>query len=445
MRRLAEFAKQYAERAAQRNPGNEEASVALSDALRLSGNLVAARAELDRARATEGVAKAETLRVASLLAVDEAGGDFHAGRALAEQAVAREPTLLRARLLLARCLMADDDFEGARMHLDAAASFAGAAHPVIAEVRAEIALAEAQARKAKESAGGKPDARRRRGAGPKAATASLAAERNGDASGQGHGQGHGDRQARGTVEESGDPAELVKRGEAALEQGAVPAAARLFERALVLDPGMPRARTGLGYVALERGQPRQAVNHFRPAARAGNPEALIGLGDAYRRLNRVRDALAAYRQYLKQYPRGEQQLDCSTPSRAAQRTARSPSSEACRPERERTWTRGPRAGYVNEAVPARKGTRMQPGEIDGGAARAGTYALGGARSCSVLPLGACCACRRSDGPQGPRSCARCSSRRAAPGVAGARRCSSAARSRTSRCSSASRSSRARPR
>ena len=44
---------------------------------------------------------------------------------------------------------------------------------------------------------------------------------------------------------------------------------------------------------------------FRPAARAGNPEALIGLGDAYRRLKRTRDALDAYRQYLKQYPRGE--------------------------------------------------------------------------------------------------------------------------------------------
>jgi predicted Zn finger-like uncharacterized protein len=93
--RLAHVAKLYGQRAAQRNPGNEEAGVALSDALRLTGNLVAARAEIDRVRATQRVPDAETLRVAALLAIDEAKGDLAAGRKLAGLAVAHDPPRAR--------------------------------------------------------------------------------------------------------------------------------------------------------------------------------------------------------------------------------------------------------------------------------------------------------------------------------------------------------------
>jgi predicted Zn finger-like uncharacterized protein len=306
-RRLADQAKLYGERAAQRNPGNEEASVALSDALRLTGNLVAARAELDRARATEGVPSAETLRVAALLAIDEANGDVRAGRTLAEQAVASDPRMIRVRVLLALCLMAGGDAEGARMHLDAVQR-GGAPHPVADEVRAEIARIELRQTKqhaepeakteqpgpredgtredGKRESGKREDAKRedKRGEDPK---------RDGDAPG-----GSGRQGER-------DPDELVSKGESALERGAVQQAQQLFEDALAIRPGMARAKTGLGYVALERSQPRQAINHFRPAAKGGNPEALIGLGDAFRRLGRARDALDAYKEYMQRYPRGE--------------------------------------------------------------------------------------------------------------------------------------------
>jgi len=303
---LADQAKLYGERAAQRNPGNEEASVALSDALRLSGNLVAARSELDRARATEGVAAAETLRVAALLSIDEANGELRSGRSLAEQAVARDPALLRARLLLAECLAQDGDFAGAHMHLDAAR--ARGKHAIIDQTRTEIDRTRQAARAAEPSAEARsplPPAAPAQAASapaPRSAPQAKPAEPPADPP-----AAPKPRQATAqTQERAGENAlDLTSKGETALERGQVRGAQRLFEQALELEPGMPRARTGLGYVALERSQPRQAINHFRPAARGGNPEALIGLGDAYRRLGRAKEALAAYREYLERYPRGE--------------------------------------------------------------------------------------------------------------------------------------------
>jgi tetratricopeptide (TPR) repeat protein len=98
--------------------------------------------------------------------------------------------------------------------------------------------------------------------------------------------------------------ELVHHGEAALERGAVRTAEHDFEQALSLSPHLARAETGLGYVALERSEPSAAISHFKPAASAGHAEALIGLGDAYRRLGRTRAALEAYQKYLKQFPGG---------------------------------------------------------------------------------------------------------------------------------------------
>ena len=77
-----------------------------------------------------------------------------------------------------------------------------------------------------------------------------------------------------------------------------------MEQAIAARPRLTRARVGLGYVALERGNARLAIRHFRPAANAGSGEALIGLGEAYRKLGRKRDALAAYRRYTRSHPLG---------------------------------------------------------------------------------------------------------------------------------------------
>jgi tetratricopeptide (TPR) repeat protein len=249
---------------------------------------VAARAELDRARATQRVLDAETLRVAALLAIDEADGDMSAGRALAERAVAQDPSSLRNRALLARCLIAGGEFGDARQHL-AALGKLDPEHPVLAEVTAELNLAD-PAKSAKSS--GKQPTRTAREPEPVPSGSTLPSE-----------------PVPARIEPAGaqavkDPIELTRLGEAALERGAVQTAERDFQHALELDPHSARARTGLGYVALERGQPELAAAHFKPAARDGRAEALIGLGDAYRRLGRIRDALVAYQTYLHRYPNG---------------------------------------------------------------------------------------------------------------------------------------------
>ncbi len=285
VRDLVAQAKLYGERAAQRNPGNEEASVALADAQRLNGNLVGARAELDRARATEGVPAAETLRVAALLARDEAQGDWRAARPLAEQAVAQDPSMIRARALLLRCLLADGDIVGARMHLDAVRRI-DPEHPLLAELGAEIERAERAAKTP-----------------PPAAAIAAPAPRPAQGA-AGHAAPQASQPPAAPSAPQLSPIELVRRGEASLERGAVQTAEHSFEQALELSPHMPRAETGLGYVALERSEPERAISHFRPAARDGHPEAFIGLGDAYRRLGRSKDALDAYQTYLRRFPKG---------------------------------------------------------------------------------------------------------------------------------------------
>ncbi|HEX2677499.1 MAG TPA: tetratricopeptide repeat protein, partial [Polyangiales bacterium] len=264
-RQLAEQAKRYAENAARKNPGNEEASVALADALRLTGNLVAARSELDRARANDATPSGETLRVAALLAIDEAKGDLRSGVKLASQAVAQEPDLIRTRLLLARCLVADGDLQGARYHLSAVET-RDRSHPGVLAVQQAIERSQ------------EPPPPSVADAGTDAATS-----------------GTPSKPAEPPIDPNAPPENLthegyVSRGQLLLERGEVSAAKRMFEQALFIRPSSARAHTGLGYVALEKGKPLLAVEHFLPAAHAGNLEAYIGLGDAYRRLDRPRDA-----------------------------------------------------------------------------------------------------------------------------------------------------------
>jgi predicted Zn finger-like uncharacterized protein len=109
-----------------------------------------------------------------------------------------------------------------------------------------------------------------------------------------------------------DPAEvedlsydaLIRRGERSLERGRTSAARKDFERALELRPGAPEALTGLGYIALDAGSLGSAAEKFRTAAKASYADAYIGLGEAYRKLGRTEDALAAYERYLERWPSG---------------------------------------------------------------------------------------------------------------------------------------------
>jgi predicted Zn finger-like uncharacterized protein len=268
VQKLSEQAKLYAETAARKNPGNAEAEVALSDALRLTGNLVAARSELDRARATDRDPSAETLRVAALLTIDEAGGNARAGVSLASQAVAKEPDVVRTQVLLARCLVGDGDVQGAHYHLQLITT-RDRGHPSALAVEKLIDQLAAPAQT--------PDA-----AAPETAPDASSAPQFESLSHEGY----------------------VSRGQALLEAGQVTTAKRMFEQALFIRPNSSQAHAGLGYVALEKGRPQLAAEHFLAATRVGNDDALIGLGDAYRRMSRPRDALRAYQNYLTRNPNG---------------------------------------------------------------------------------------------------------------------------------------------
>jgi tetratricopeptide (TPR) repeat protein len=295
--RLANEAKLYGQRGAQRNPGNEEAGVALSDALRLSGNLVAARAEIDRVRATQRVPDAERLRVEALLAIDEAHGRVAAGRKLAAMAVAYAPQSLAARLLLSRCLAHDGDFEGSGAQL-AATRALDPTHPALPDYEAELSALRARPAAAPSPqpslATPAPAATRARPEAEAAPTPSTATPSSPGKVASGSESGSAFAEA----------AELARKGERLLESGSVNAAKEAFEGALAKVPSLPRARTGLGYVHLERGQVTAALGQFRSAASGGHSDALIGLGDAYRRLGRFADALRTYKSYLSRFPRG---------------------------------------------------------------------------------------------------------------------------------------------
>lgn len=99
---------------------------------------------------------------------------------------------------------------------------------------------------------------------------------------------------------------LIRRADSALERGRTAAARKDYEQALELRPGSAEALTGLGFIALDTGSATQAATHFRRAAAAGYADAYIGLGDAYRKLGRDEDALAAYERYLERWPNGSQ-------------------------------------------------------------------------------------------------------------------------------------------
>lgn len=288
-RELGEQAKRYAENAARKNPGNEEAEIALADALRLTGNLVSARSELDRAQNNESSPSGETLRVSALLTIAEADGDLRKGIPLASQAVAQDPELIRARLLLSRCLIADGDVQGARYHM-AAVSTKDRSHPGVLALEQELV---------------------RRQVAPAAPVAKVDAEPVKDATDDAASAARGDKDREKDKDKEDGFDNLsheayIARGQKMLESGQVTNAKRMFEQALFIRPSSAEAHLGLGFVAIEKGRMKLAVEHFQEAKKDGNAEALIGLGEAYRRMNRPRDALRAYQSYVADHPRGPQ-------------------------------------------------------------------------------------------------------------------------------------------
>lgn len=84
------------------------------------------------------------------------------------------------------------------------------------------------------------------------------------------------------------PADLqarLKLGEILFDLGRQVEARREFEQALALDPGSPRALTGLGWVRLVEGRPQEALRAFRQAT-LSTLSALVGQANALYRLDR---------------------------------------------------------------------------------------------------------------------------------------------------------------
>jgi len=287
-----EQARRYAEDAVRQDPNNVPAVIALCDALRLTGDQRGARSHLDRARTLAREPSADLLRALALLEAAEAG-ELGAGLASARQAVETDPALIRARLVYARSLLATGDVAEARSQIEAilgqSSSNSRALHlkdaierglppaaPVVEVVDAAVP----------------PDA------GAPAEPTPLVAPPIAEP---------------GTVREPPTPpgpeavpggrdySWYLSRGEQALERGDTVGARAFLDAALTARPGGSEALAALGRLDLNAGNASAAIAHFRPAAQAGYANAYIGLGQAYRRMGRLREAVEAYQGYLNRY------------------------------------------------------------------------------------------------------------------------------------------------
>ncbi len=311
VQRHAETALARAEDAVRHGSGDADAEVALADALRLTGDVARARSRLDRALTLRSDATAETLRVGALIDAAEAGGDLAAARAKAEEAVAEDPGMIRARLLFARALLAARDVGGARQQVEAILR-RSAQQPAAVALRAAIEEGRPPAPPTLDV----PDA------GPPAAAVAPAAEEppppeptvalappepapaGATPTPRGEPPRGGEPDLSGPIPSGRDYSWYIRQGDAALGRNDLERARAYYEAARGARSSGSEALTGLGYVALEGGDAAGAAAKFRQAAGQGYAEAYIGLGQAYRRMGRNGDALTAFQRYLERLPGG---------------------------------------------------------------------------------------------------------------------------------------------
>jgi len=99
---------------------------------------------------------------------------------------------------------------------------------------------------------------------------------------------------------------LVAEGDRSLENGLNGKAKDLYQKALGLRPGGAKALTGLGFVALDRGQLAPAYQYFKRAlaAKGSFPPAFFGMAEVHRARGEKALALQNYQHYLKASPNG---------------------------------------------------------------------------------------------------------------------------------------------
>jgi len=101
--------------------------------------------------------------------------------------------------------------------------------------------------------------------------------------------------------------QLVAEANRALENGNTAKAQKFVDEALKLQPSGVSAVTASAYLLLDRRKPLAAVGEFKRALNnAPNfPQALFGLGEAYRSAGDTSQAIDAYKKYLAAAPGGE--------------------------------------------------------------------------------------------------------------------------------------------
>ena len=100
--------------------------------------------------------------------------------------------------------------------------------------------------------------------------------------------------------------QLVAEADRALEHGNTAKAQKAIDEALRLQPSGVAAVTSSGYLLLDKQKPLAAVGEFKRALNLSPnfPQALFGLGEAYRSAGNPAQAIEAYKRYLAAAPAG---------------------------------------------------------------------------------------------------------------------------------------------
>jgi predicted Zn finger-like uncharacterized protein len=140
--------------------------------------------------------------------------------------------------------------------------------------------------------------------------------------------------------------QLVADANRALENGNTAKAQKFVDEALRLQPSGVAAVTASAYLLLDKRKPLAAVGEFKRALNNSPnfPQALFGVGEAYRSAGDTAQAIDAYKKYLAAAPGGED-------APAARRQIRELEAQPARPSHS-TSTTVPDPGNPPPAVPA---------------------------------------------------------------------------------------------
>ena len=127
--------------------------------------------------------------------------------------------------------------------------------------------------------------------------------------------------------------QLVAEANRALENGNTAKAQKFVDEALRLQPSGVAAVTASAYLLLDKRKPLAAVGEFKRALNNSPnfPQALFGVGEAYRSAGDTAQAIDAYKKYLAAAPGGED-------APAARRQLRELESQPARPSHSTTTT-----------------------------------------------------------------------------------------------------------